>query len=117
MMLAMVDDIGDVRMKLPDRLHNMRTLEHLDPERQQTIARETLDIYAPIAHRLGMGKIRGELEDLGFRYLDPIGYQQVHDAAEAPRKEGEAFLSHVETVLRATLKEAGTTANAESPFK
>ncbi|PYX82284.1 MAG: GTP pyrophosphokinase [Acidobacteria bacterium] len=117
MMLAMVDDIRVVLIKLADRLHNMRTLEHLPPERQQTIARETLDIYAPIAHRLGMGKIRGELEDLGFRYLDPIGYQQVHDAVEARRKEGEAFLSHVETVLRDKLKEAGITANVESRIK
>ena len=80
MMLAMVDDIRVVLIKLADRLHNMRTLEHLPPERQQKIARETLDIYAPIAHRLGMGKIRGELEDLGFRYVDPIGYEQVHQA-------------------------------------
>src|SRR5262250_2801535 len=71
MMLAMVDDIRVVLIKLADRLHNMRTLEHLPPERRQKIARETLDIYAPIAHRLGMGKIRGELEDLGFRFLDP----------------------------------------------
>src|SRR5438094_4600578 len=85
MMLAMVDDIRVVLIKLADRLHNMRTLEHLQPDRRQKIAQETLDIYAPIAHRLGMGKIRGELEDLGFRYVDPIGYQQVHEAVEAPR--------------------------------
>src|SRR5947209_6306665 len=117
MMLAMVDDIRVVLIKLADRLHNMRTLEHLPPERQQKIAQETLDIYAPIAHRLGMGKIRGELEDLGFRYLDPIGYQQVHDAVEARRKEGEAFLSRVESVLRDKLKEAGITATDESRIK
>src|SRR5438045_7106465 len=66
MMLAMVDDIRVVLIKLADRLHHMRTLEHLPPERQQKIAQETLDIYAPIAHRLGMGNIRGELEELGF---------------------------------------------------
>lgn len=117
MMLAMVDDIRVVLIKLADRLHNMRTLEHLPPERQQKIARETLDIYAPIAHRLGMGKIRGELEDLGFRYVDPIGYQQVHDAVEARRKAGEAFLSRVETVFRDKLKEAGITATVESRIK
>ena len=117
MMLAMVDDIRVVLIKLADRLHNMRTLEHLLPERQQKIAKETLEIYAPIAHRLGMGKIRGELEDLGFHYVDPIGYQQVHDAVEARRKAGEAFLSRVETVFRDKLKEAGITATVESRIK
>jgi guanosine-3',5'-bis(diphosphate) 3'-pyrophosphohydrolase len=117
MMLAMVDDIRVVLIKLADRLHNMRTLEHLPPERRQKIARETLDIYAPIAHRLGMGKIRGELEDLGFRYLDPISYKQVHEAVEARRKEGQQFLARVEQTLRDKLKEAGITANVESRIK
>src|SRR6202158_4477349 len=117
MMLAMVDDIRVVLLKLADRLHNMRTLEHLPPERQQKIAKETLEIYAPIAHRLGMGKIRGELEDLGFHYVDPIGYQQVHDAVEARRKAGEAFLARVEAVFRDKLKEAGITATVESRIK
>ncbi len=117
MMLAMVDDIRVVLIKLADRLHNMRTLEHLPPDRQQKIARETLDIYGPIAHRLGMGKVRGELEDLGFRYLDPIGYEQVHEAVEARRKQGEAFLSKVEAILRDKLKEAAITASVESRIK
>ena len=117
MMLAMVDDIRVVLIKLADRLHNMRTLEHLPPERQQKIAKETLEIYGPIAHRLGMGKIRGELEDLGFRYIDPITYQQVHDAVEARRKKGEQFLARVEQVLRDKLKEAGITARVESRIK
>ena len=117
MMLAMVDDIRVVLIKLADRLHNMRTLEHLEPERQQKIAKETLEIYGPIAHRLGMGKIRGELEDLGFRYLDPITYQQVHEAVEARRKKGEQFLARVEQVLRDKLKEAGITAEVESRIK
>src|SRR5213595_765002 len=107
MMLAMVDDIRVVLIKLADRQHNMRTLEHLSPDRRQKIAQETLDIYAPIAHRLGMGKIRGELEDLGFRYIDPIGYEQVRDAVAARRKAGEAFLARVEGVFRDKLKEAG----------
>src|ERR1700678_3251264 len=110
MMLAMVDDIRVVLIKLADRLHNMRTLEHLTPERQQKIAKETLEIYGPIAHRLGMGKIRGELEDLGFRYLDPLTHQQVRDAVEARRKQGEQFLARVEQTLRDKLKEAGITA-------
>ena len=117
MMLAMVDDIRVILIKLADRLHNMRTLEHLAPERQQKIARETLDIYAPIAHRLGMGKIRGELEDLGFRYVDPIGYEQVQAAVESRRKKGEAFMARVEGVLRDGLKEAGITARVESRVK
>src|SRR5277367_2511799 len=117
MMLAMVDDIRVVLIKLADRLHNMRTLEHLTPERQQKIAKETLEIYGPIAHRLGMGKIRGELEDLGFRYIDPITYQQVHDAVESRRKQGEQFLARVEQVLRDKLKEAGITARVESRIK
>jgi GTP diphosphokinase / guanosine-3',5'-bis(diphosphate) 3'-diphosphatase len=117
MMLAMVDDIRVVLIKLADRLHNMRTLEHLEPERQQKIAKETLEIYGPIAHRLGMGKIRGELEDLGFRYTDPITYEQVHKAVEARRKKGEQFLARVEQVLREKLKEAGITAEVESRIK
>src|SRR5947199_4290046 len=116
-LLAMVDDIRVVLIKLADRLHNMRTLEHLPSERQQKIARETLDIYGPIAHRLGMGKIRGELEDLGFRYLDPIGYQQVHDAVEARRKKGEHFLAAIERELSDKLREAGITAKVESRIK
>src|SRR5437016_2024037 len=117
MMLAMVDDIRVVLIKLADRLHNMRTLEHLPPDRQQKIAQETLDIYAPIAHRLGMGKIRGELEDLGFRYVDAIGYQQVQETVQAKRKAGEAFLARVEGVLRDKLKEAAITAKVESRIK
>ena len=117
MVLAMVDDIRVVLIKLADRLHNMRTLEHLPPGRRHKIAQETLEIYAPIAHRLGMGKIRGELEDLGFQYLDPIAYQQIHDSVEARRKEGERFLARVEQVLREKLKEAGITARVESRIK
>src|SRR5581483_5571623 len=115
--LAMVDDIRVVLIKLADRLHNMRTLEHLPADRQHKIARETLDIYAPIAHRLGMGKIRGELEDLGFRYFDPISYQQVQEAIESRRKQGEEFLARVEGLLRDKLKEAGITAKVESRTK
>src|SRR5262244_483352 len=114
MMLAMVDDIRVVLIKLADRLHNMRTLEHLPPDRQQKIASETLEIYGPIAHRLGMGKIRGELEDLAFKYVDSISYKQVHDEVEQRRKKGEEFLARVSQVIRDKLKEAGIQARVES---
>jgi len=117
MVLAMVDDIRVVLIKLADRLHNMRTLEHLSPERQQKIAKETLEIYAPIAHRLGMGKVRGELEDLSFRYTDPVGYEDVRKLVESRRKQGEQFLAYVQDVLRDKLKEAGITARVESRIK
>ena len=117
MMLAMVDDIRVVLIKLADRLHNMRTLEHLQPDRQQKIAEETLEIYAPIAHRLGMGKIRGELEDLGFRFLDPGGYEQVEKSVNARRKQGEAFLDKMQQIISDKLKEAGIQARVESRIK
>ena len=82
MLLAMVEDIRVIIVKLADRLHNMRTLGSLSRERQERIAAETIEIYAPIAHRLGMGKVRGELEDLAFRYLDPEAYHEVDEAIE-----------------------------------
>ena len=117
MILAMVDDIRVVLIKLADRLHNMRTLQHLSPERQEKIARETLEIYAPIAHRLGMGRVRGELEDLAFPYVDPIGYKRVADAVEARRKAGEQFLEQVKGIITAKLKENNIEAKVESRIK
>src|SRR3954454_6819811 len=117
MMLAMVDDIRVVLIKLADRLHNMRTLQHLSTERQTKIAKETLEIYAPLAHRLGMGKVRGELEDLSFPYVDPVGYDQVSKSIEARRKEGERLLSEMETTIRAKLKEHSIKARVETRIK
>jgi GTP pyrophosphokinase len=117
MLLAMVSDVRVVLIKLADRLHNMRTLEHLSPEKQQSISRETLDIYAPLAHRLGMGKVRGELEDLAFRYVDPFTYDQVHEAVEARRSEGEQFLAGVEALLREKLVENNVKARVEWRIK
>jgi len=105
MLLAMVTDVRVVIIKLADRLHNMRTLEHLKPERQQKIARETLDIYAPLAHRLGMGKLRGELEDLAFRYTDPFAYEQVSTEVDSLRGAGEEFLQKIVTELEEKLRE------------
>ena len=117
MVLAMVDDIRVVLIKLADRLHNMRTLKHLPEERRQQVAKETLEIYAPLAHRLGMGKVRGELEDLSFRYVDPIGYDQVRTAVEQRRKAGEAFLAKLVKILQEKLKENGVDAKVESRIK
>ena len=117
MLLAMVSDVRVVIIKLADRLHNMRTLEHLKPERQQAIARETLDIYAPLAHRLGMGKVRGELEDLAFRYVDPFAYEQVQSAVDSRRSEGEEFLANVEATLTDRLNEEGIKARVEWRIK
>ncbi len=117
MLLAMVTDVRVVIIKLADRLHNMRTLEHLPKERQESIARETLDVYAPLAHRLGMGKVRGELEDLAFRYVDSIGYEQVHESVEERRLEGEHFLKGVEETLKDKLRENGIEARVEWRIK
>jgi len=117
MLLAMVSDVRVVLIKLADRLHNMRTLEHLKPERQEAIARETLDIYAPLAHRLGMGKVRGELEDLAFRYTDPVSYQRVAEAVEARRVEGEQFLAGVEDAIVEQLRENNIQARVEWRIK
>ena len=117
MLLAMVSDVRVVLIKLADRLHNMRTLQHLDPDRQEAIARETQDIYAPLAHRLGMGKVRGELEDLAFRYTDPVSYEKVTAAVEARRIEGEQFLRSVEDTLVEQLRENNIEARVEWRIK
>jgi guanosine-3',5'-bis(diphosphate) 3'-pyrophosphohydrolase len=117
MLLAMVTDVRVVLIKLADRLHNMRTLEHLQPDRQEAIARETLDIYAPLAHRLGMGKVRGELEDLAFRYTDPVSFEQVSAAVESRRIEGEQFLRSVEDTLAEQLRENNIEARVEWRIK
>ncbi|MGB7191292.1 MAG: bifunctional (p)ppGpp synthetase/guanosine-3',5'-bis(diphosphate) 3'-pyrophosphohydrolase [Acidobacteriaceae bacterium] len=117
MLLAMVSDVRVVLIKLADRLHNMRTLQHLSAERQAAISRETLDIYAPLAHRLGMGKVRGELEDLAFQYVDPFTFEQVHEAVEARRAEGEQFLAGVEALLKEKLAENNIKARVEWRIK
>jgi GTP pyrophosphokinase len=117
MLLAMVTDVRVVIIKLADRLHNMRTLEHLKPEKQQRIAKETLDVYAPLAHRLGMGKLRGELEDLAFQYVDPLGYSKLTAEVDSLRTEGEAFLLRIVGTIEAKLQEANLHARVESRIK
>src|SRR5215813_1459456 len=106
MLLAMVDDIRVILVKLADRLHNMRTLQHLPEERRLKVAQETLDIYAPIANRLGMSKVKNELEELAFRYLEPKAYEGLRAKVEAKRKTAEAVINELTKTVRSKLDEA-----------
>jgi GTP pyrophosphokinase len=106
MLLAMVDDVRVVLVKLADRLHNMRTLQYLNAEKRRRIAQETMDIYAPIAHRLGMGKLRGELEDLAFRHLHADEYRELTAQLEKRRAENEAFLNDVTATIQQQMTES-----------
>jgi GTP diphosphokinase / guanosine-3',5'-bis(diphosphate) 3'-diphosphatase len=117
MVLAMVDDIRVVLVKLADRLHNMRTLGYLPAEKRARIARETLDIYAPIAHRLGMGKVRSELEDLAFQHLDAEAFEEVKKAVESRRKVSEEFLAEVRAQVESKMKEHSVPARIEGRIK
>jgi guanosine-3',5'-bis(diphosphate) 3'-pyrophosphohydrolase len=117
MLLAMVNDIRVIIVKLADRLHNMRTLGSLSPERRERIARETLEIYAPIAHRLGMGKVRGELEDLAFQYLDPEAYAEISRTIDTQRAANEEYLERMRRTVEAELRRQGIPARVEARVK
>ena len=117
MLLAMVDDIRVILVKLADRLHNMRTLQHLPAERRQRISRETLDIYAPIAGRLGMAKVKNELEDLAFRHLDPAVYEALAAKVEERRQRAAAFVDKIRTTVAEKLRVAGVEAEIEGRIK
>jgi len=117
MLLAMVNDIRVIIVKLADRLHNMRTLGYLSPERRERIARETLEIYAPIAHRLGMGKVRGELEDLSFQYLDPEAWAEISRSIETQRAANEEYLERMRRTVEAELRREGIPARVEARVK
>ena len=106
MLLAMVDDIRVVVVKLADRLHNMRTLSHLPEERRVKVAQETRDIYAPIANRLGMSKVKNELEELSFRYLEPQAYESLRARVDAKRRATEGLIETLKTTITAKLSEA-----------
>src|SRR6186997_2306770 len=106
MLLAMVDDIRVILVKLADRLHNMRTLHHLPEERRVKIAQETRDIYAPIANRLGMSKVKNELEELSFRYLEPQAYESLRQRVEARRRVTEGMIEELRRTITAKLEEA-----------
>jgi GTP pyrophosphokinase len=117
MLLAMVEDIRVILVKLADRIHNMRTLGYLSPERRERIARETIEIYAPIAHRLGMGKVRGELEDLAFQHLEPDAYQEILGAIESKRHSNEEFLHEIRHTVEAELRREGIPARIDGRVK
>src|SRR5499433_2885992 len=117
MVLAMVHDVRVVLVKLADRLHNMRTLQYLPSAKQQRISRETLDIYAPIAHRLGMGVMRGELEDLAFRYLEPESFLALQKQVSDKAPMHQAFLEEVQATIRTKLVEASIPAELEARVK
>ena len=106
MLLAMVDDIRVILVKLADRLHNMRTLHHLPEERRVKIAQETRDIYAPIANRLGMSKVKNELEELAFKYLEPKAYESLRQRVEAKRRATEGMIEELKKTITAKLVEA-----------
>ena len=117
MLLAMVTDVRVVLVKLADRLHNMRTLQYLEPDKQQRISRETLDIYAPISHRLGMSVVRGELEDLSFRYLEPEAFFALQKEISDKAAFHKEFLDEVQATIRSKLVEAGIPAELEARVK
>ena len=110
MFVAMAADIRVVIIKLADRLHNMRTLKALQPEKQLRIAQETMDIYAPLAHRLGIYQLRWELEDLAFRYLQPDKYKEIARLVAARRATRERYIEKVSQILREELDKAGVKA-------
>jgi GTP diphosphokinase / guanosine-3',5'-bis(diphosphate) 3'-diphosphatase len=106
MLLAMVDDIRVILVKLADRLHNMRTLSHLPDDRRLAVAQETRDIYAPIANRLGMSKVKNELEELSFRYLEPQAYESLRAKVDARRRATEGLIEQLRSTIAAKLSEA-----------
>jgi len=107
MLVAMAEDLRVVFIKLADRLHNMRTLDALSPEKQHSVAQETLEIYAPLAHRLGIWELKWQLEDLSFRYLEPEKYRQVSNLVVARRTQRESFITQVIQILDKEFQQVG----------
>lgn len=117
MFLAMVDDIGVVLIKLADRLHNMRTLQFMPPEKQQKIAQQTMEIYAPLANRLGIWQFKSELEDLSFKFLSPHEYETIRKGIEARGAAEREYIERVKGILQDALQEAGIEATLTSRTK
>ncbi|MBQ3000247.1 MAG: bifunctional (p)ppGpp synthetase/guanosine-3',5'-bis(diphosphate) 3'-pyrophosphohydrolase [Oscillospiraceae bacterium] len=107
MFMAMSKDIRVVLIKIADRLHNMRTMQYQSPAKQLLKCRETMDIYAPLAYRLGMQKIKWELEDIALRYIDPTAYQEIMDHLQEHREKDEAFMRAIQERIRLRLAEVG----------
>ena len=107
MLLAMSKDIRVILIKISDRLHNMRTMEYQTPEKQKQKSFETMEIYAPIAHRLGMQKMKWELEDLSLKYLDPVGYQEIVEALDEKAAEYDGFMPSIHDQITSRLKQVG----------
>lgn len=117
LILATAKDIRVVLIKLADRLHNMRTLEHLPDDRRKRIAKETFEIYAPLAHRLGIYWVRTELEDLSFRFLNPEEFKVLSNLIEKKRREWEKYVNEVKNILNKILEEFGIKAEITGRFK
>lgn len=117
MLMAMAKDIRVILIKIADRLHNMRTMEYQTKEKQRTKSLETMEIYAPIAHRLGMQRIKWELEDLSLLYLDPIGYKEVTDALEARMETLQSFMESVKEKIKVRLDDWGINGTISSRIK
>ncbi len=117
MLLAMTTDIRVIIVKLADRMHNLQTLDALSRERQQRIALETLEIYVPIAHRLGMGKIRGQLEDLAFKFQDPDAYKEILEQLETRRQANAEYLVQIKSTVEAKLARENIPARVEGRLK
>ena len=107
MFMAMSKDIRVVLIKIADRLHNMRTMQYQSPAKQISKCRETMDIYAPLAHRLGMQKMKWELEDLSLRYLDPKGYEEIMEYLNAHKEQDEAFMATIQDKIKERLQGVG----------
>jgi len=117
MLLAMAKDIRVILIKIADRLHNMRTMEYQSERKQKEKALETMEIYAPIAHRLGMQKIKWELEDLSLLYLDPVGYKEIQDGLEEQQTRAQAFFEKTQQAIAVRLQEVGVQASVNGRIK
>ena len=117
MLMAMSKDIRVILIKISDRLHNMRTMEYQTPEKQKQKSFETMEIYAPIAHRLGMQKMKWELEDLSLKYLDPVGYREITEALDEKAAEYDGFMSAIHDQIVTRLRDEGIEATVYGRMK